>query len=88
MVTSSFLGAQPDMQKYNPLTRAALEKAPERSTQEKGILEKAITEKPAPEKEAQEKNVIVQIAFNGDPGSSKPFGLSSALATTLPHAQK
>lgn len=80
MVTSTLLSGQADLQRYTPVSR--MEKMPERA--EKGILEKAIPEKPAPEKAAQERNVTVQIAFNGDSGSSKPFGLSSALATTLP----
>ncbi|KAK9304372.1 hypothetical protein QLX08_004330 [Tetragonisca angustula] len=86
MVTSTLLSGQADLQRYTPVSR--MEKMPERA--EKGILEKAIPEKPAPEKAAQERNVCtVQIALNGDSASSKPFGLSSALATTLPaHVQR
>ncbi|CAL7949507.1 unnamed protein product [Xylocopa violacea] len=76
MVTSTLLSGQPDLQKYTTLSR--FERA------EKGILEKAIAEKPGPEKAVQERNVTVQIAFNGDTASSKPFGLFNALATTIP----
>ncbi|XP_076762516.1 UNC-79 domain-containing protein isoform X10 [Xylocopa sonorina] len=76
MVTSTLLSGQPDLQKYTTLSR--FERA------EKGILEKAIAEKSGPEKAVQERNVTVQIAFNGDTASSKPFGLFNALATTIP----
>ncbi|XP_031365373.1 protein unc-79 homolog isoform X6 [Apis dorsata] len=78
MVTSTLLTGQADLQRYT----SRIEKVTERA--EKGILDKAIPEKPATEKAAQERNVTVQIAFNGDIASSKPFGLSTALATTLP----
>ncbi|XP_017885375.1 protein unc-79 homolog isoform X4 [Ceratina calcarata] len=79
MVTSSLLSGQADLQRYSGLTKTdKMEKT------EKGILEKGIPEKPASEKAAKETNITVQIAFNGDTASSKPFGLSSALATTIP----
>ncbi|XP_034177759.2 UNC-79 domain-containing protein [Osmia lignaria lignaria] len=79
MVTSTLLSGQADLQKYTAITRAVSEKM-DKTVAEKGILERTI-----PEKAAQEKNVTVQIAFNGDTAASKPFGLCSALATTLPH---
>nr|XP_012153958.1 PREDICTED: protein unc-79 homolog [Megachile rotundata] len=78
MVTSPLLTGQADLQKYTAITRAVSEKT-DKTVPEKGILERAI-----PEKTVEEKNVTVQIAFNGDTASSKPFGLSSALATTIP----
>ncbi|CAK9822552.1 Protein unc-79 homolog [Anthophora retusa] len=80
MVTSTLLSGQPDLQKYTPISR--IERMIEKP--EKGILEKAIPEKPAPEKAAQERSLTVQIAFNGDSATSKPFGLYTALATTIP----
>lgn len=80
MVTSSLLSGQSELQKFAPMPR--FDKLTDRA--EKGILEKAIPEKSAQEKAAQERNITVQIAFNGDTASAKPFGLSSALATTIP----
>lgn len=80
MVTGTLLSGQADLQRYTPASR--MEKMTERI--EKGILEKGIPEKSASEKAAQERNVTVQISFNGDTASSKPFGISSALVTTLP----
>lgn len=80
MVTNTFLGGQPDFQKYSSVARVLSETMPDKAASEKGILEKTITEKPAPEKAAQEKNVIVQVVFNGDAATSRPFGLSGAFA--------
>ncbi|XP_043258139.1 protein unc-79 homolog [Colletes gigas] len=91
MVTSSFLGGQPDFQKYSPVARALSELVPEKGGPEKGILEKAVTEKPVLEKTIQEKSVTVQVAFNGDAVSSKPFGLTETalvIATGTSQAQK
>ncbi|KZC06519.1 Protein unc-79 like protein [Dufourea novaeangliae] len=90
MVTSTFLGGQPDFHKYAPMVKALTERVPERTMPEKGILEKTITEKPALEKAAQERNITVQVAFNGETASSKPLPMSTAFATstTTSQAQK
>ncbi|XP_076225876.1 UNC-79 domain-containing protein isoform X2 [Nomia melanderi] len=73
MVTGSFLPGQ-----AKPLSEKFLEK----STPEKGILERTITEKPVWQKASQERNITVQVAFNGETASSKPFPMSTAFATS------
>lgn len=79
MVTGSFLPGQA----AKPLS----EKFLERSTPEKGILERTITEKPVWQKASQERNITVQVAFNGETASSKPFPMSTAFATSTPTPQ-
>ncbi|XP_078033882.1 UNC-79 domain-containing protein [Augochlora pura] len=81
MVTSPFLSGQADFQKIAAIAKALPEKIPERSTPEKGILERTITEKPAWQKASQERNITVQVAFNGETATSKPFPMSTAFAT-------
>nr|XP_033322504.1 uncharacterized protein LOC117218314 [Megalopta genalis] len=81
MVTSPFLSGQADFQKIASIAKALPEKIPEGSTPEKGILERTITEKPAWQKASQERNITVQVAFNGETATSKPFSMATAFAT-------